>query len=408
MTTYYYWGGATGANDGTSEADAWTGITTAVAGITTGDTLYLKTPIDGSRDDFGDILVDINLPGSYDEWTVIEGYKDTPGDGVDYPFMMARCGIRLQSGRRLMLKYIDADNTSTTRALFQGPASLVYRCKCVVDHPSSTAIIGIDGTCVVECYVEADSSNGGPALNANRGVVINNYIVQNASSGEGIRLATAFRAGFAFGNTIVCTDPSSTGHGIIIEDDNMGNSSAAIMNTIYNFGDGIAFEDGSDPLVNAIFLTYGNLIYNCGTGINNLQGVWTSNSGIACIDDAFGNITSSNYTNINTTHATPVTKQLTASPFVDTTDYQINDATGGGAIIKGLLGIPDNKGITLDEADRISFPTHGAIFPNPNLVFETSDEGFLSLGTGDVGDTVTVSGRSFQKVDDDPIVWRRV
>ena len=41
-------------------------------------------------------------------------------------------------------------------------------------------------------------------------------------------------------------------------------------------------------------------------------------------------------------------------------------------------------------------------------VFTTTDTGSLDLGTGGVGDTVTVSGRSFQKVDDDPIVWRRV
>ena len=40
--------------------------------------------------------------------------------------------------------------------------------------------------------------------------------------------------------------------------------------------------------------------------------------------------------------------------------------------------------------------------------FSVTDEGSLSLGTGGVGDTVIVSGRSFQKVDDDPIVWRRV
>lgn len=39
--------------------------------------------------------------------------------------------------------------------------------------------------------------------------------------------------------------------------------------------------------------------------------------------------------------------------------------------------------------------------------FTTSDTGSLSLGTGGIGDIVTVSGRSFQKVDDDPIVWRR-
>lgn len=43
-----------------------------------------------------------------------------------------------------------------------------------------------------------------------------------------------------------------------------------------------------------------------------------------------------------------------------------------------------------------------------NSEFTTSDSGSLSLGTGGVGDTVTVSDRSFQKVDDNPIVWRRV
>ena len=38
--------------------------------------------------------------------------------------------------------------------------------------------------------------------------------------------------------------------------------------------------------------------------------------------------------------------------------------------------------------------------------FTTTDTGSLSLGTGGVGDTVIVSGRSFQKVSESPIVWR--
>ena len=49
-------------------------------------------------------------------------------------------------------------------------------------------------------------------------------------------------------------------------------------------------------------------------------------------------------------------------------------------------------------------------FINPpvrKVVFTTSDSGSLSLGTGGVGDSVTVSGRTFQKVNDNPIVWRR-
>ena len=40
--------------------------------------------------------------------------------------------------------------------------------------------------------------------------------------------------------------------------------------------------------------------------------------------------------------------------------------------------------------------------------FVTETSGSLSLGTGDVGDTVIVSGRSFQKISDNPIAWRRV
>jgi len=40
-------------------------------------------------------------------------------------------------------------------------------------------------------------------------------------------------------------------------------------------------------------------------------------------------------------------------------------------------------------------------------LFTTTTSGSLSLGTGDVGDTVTVSGKSYQKVNQNPPVWRR-
>ena len=39
-------------------------------------------------------------------------------------------------------------------------------------------------------------------------------------------------------------------------------------------------------------------------------------------------------------------------------------------------------------------------------VFTTTDTGSFDLGTGGAGDTVVVSGRSYQKVSDTPIVWR--
>ena len=49
----------------------------------------------------------------------------------------------------------------------------------------------------------------------------------------------------------------------------------------------------------------------------------------------------------------------------------------------------------------------GGAFVQKKL-FTTTDSGTFALGTGGVGDTVTVSGRSYQKIDDSPIVWRTV
>ena len=48
----------------------------------------------------------------------------------------------------------------------------------------------------------------------------------------------------------------------------------------------------------------------------------------------------------------------------------------------------------------------GSRFDLASPFFTTTDTGSLSLGTGGVGDTVNVSGRSYQKVSDTPIVWR--
>jgi len=70
MATYYYFNGATGNNDGTSEANAWTSLVTAMTGLTAGSTLYLKAATGGVRhdvteDSFG--YVYYTLSGTEDE-----------------------------------------------------------------------------------------------------------------------------------------------------------------------------------------------------------------------------------------------------------------------------------------------------------------------------------------------------
>ena len=57
---------------------------------------------------------------------------------------------------------------------------------------------------------------------------------------------------------------------------------------------------------------------------------------------------------------------LTESPFIDTTNFQLNNAPGGGALLKGKLSRGTRFDPSLLSTDpRIDFPTHGGIIPNP-------------------------------------------
>ena len=79
MATYYYYADASGANDGTSEADAWTDFENALESIGAGDTLYMKKS--ASRvTGMGTIDASMATPDET-KMTNIEGYETTIGDG---------------------------------------------------------------------------------------------------------------------------------------------------------------------------------------------------------------------------------------------------------------------------------------------------------------------------------------
>ena len=84
-------------------------------------------------------------------------------------------------------------------------------------------------------------------------------------------------------------------------------------------------------------------------------------------------------------------------------DFRLNDIAGRGALVKERLPNFEMNLILSGAVKQNPRPVNTFISP-----FTITDEGSLSLGTGDVEDIVTVSGRSFQKVSDNPIVWRRV
>ena len=402
MATWYYSSEATGANDGTSEADAWTDFTTAVTGLSAGDILYLKTPSDGSRVNLGN-FIDITVTGTIDDVTVIEGYKDTPGDGQ--PFMCYTSFLEITDGSSVLMKYLDISNGGggynyqTIQNLY---GAILYRCKVRSVNTSFAAQLNLDSMAIESTFIA--NYNGGVLGIYREGGLYNCCVIQESSDGDGISWNVQYVGNSILTNNIItCTNPSNTGRGIHVAGFQQAADTKFVSNnTIYGFGTGIEVDSATtEKRENVIF--YGNLISNCGSGINNPQTSSSTTDSFFSLANAFGNISGTNHTNISENGIVD-SIQLTASPFEDTTDFVINDTAGGGALLKGLLGLPDVKGLT--ATNRVSYPTYGAVVPSP--FFEYLDSGSFDGSTGGVGDTLTVSGRSYQLIQDNPRVWRRV
>jgi len=362
MADYYYWSGATGANDGSSEADAWTDLTTALSGLTAGSTLYLKSPTDGSRDTFTASYVNLYIIGTVDTMTVFEGYKDTPGDGGPY---LGAGSLRSPSANNdsIIIKYLDIENTNVNYQPFNIAGCILYRCKAnaVLGSNMSAAFMG-DGACIVDCTLIA-STTSNPVARINRGFCVNSYIEQNGD-GDGLNIEIGYRAGTGTGNLIVTTSATNTGSGIYFSGtNNIGNDASALNNTIVGFANGINIANGIGAGSYNQIINYGNIISDCGYGIVNSQSAAVTENSVSAYSNAFYNTTSSNYLNIATKGQVDDV-QLTASPFEDTTYYQVNDTSGGGDLIKGLLGAPNIvDGPTFE--DRKSFNTYGGVVPSP-------------------------------------------
>ena len=109
MADVFYYSQASGDNDGTSEANAFTAIQTALDSLSAGDHLYCKRH--SSRE--GAITTNLTFTtsaGSGGSPTVIEGYGTTPGDGIMY---QTKSPIDF-TGEHVYVKYLDIDTETET------------------------------------------------------------------------------------------------------------------------------------------------------------------------------------------------------------------------------------------------------------------------------------------------------
>ena len=365
MATKYYYSQASGDNDGSSEANAYQDLQTALDALSAGDHLYCKrhSSREGSKTTNLTLTTDSEATAGN---TVVEGYTTTPGDGGMYqtasPIAFNGDGIEIR------YMDVDADGDPSHAIKLQGDGSLAYRCIAVNSYNFGNAMEVLDAA-AVECYVKGKvTSAGDNVFKCNRAHAINCVVViasDSGDAGEAIQAGAGFRINKIVGCLIINedTDGPQSHVGISVNGSSMGAQLFA-NNTITNMNIGIEMVSGpvaartSTP---SIF--YGNILYSLVDGIKNSQGASTVNFGLIAISNAFGAITSAQTTNIASVNDSIT---LTESPFVDTTNYELNNAPGGGALLKGKLG----QGSRFDPSKlstdpQIDFPTHGGIIPNP-------------------------------------------
>jgi len=361
MATVYYDSSATGADDGTSPADAFTVLQTALNSLSAGDHLYVKKG--SSREGAsGTPLTFATHSNANDGSTVIEGYISATGDGGLYE---TSSPIDITADN-CVIKFFDIDSGTATNTLrLRGDYSLAYRCKAVNTNVSGLAAEFIDSA-AVECAFKTTMSTGGttrPVVYIQRGYFINNHVVLGngvATSGCGLRVNTSRMQQSIVGNVIICEDTDAGTSFVGIRCDGINTQQTLLMNnTIFNFNIGIEITEGSGTdVMLSPHVYYGNIIYSCVDGIKNSQGTNVFNFGLFSIQNAFGDITTAQTTNLS--HVID-SISLTESPFVDTTDFKLNDASGGGALLKGTLGRPDPA--DLSSTTRTQFQSLGAMQP---------------------------------------------
>lgn len=362
MAVKYYDAGASGADDGSSASDAWEDLQTAFAGISAGDTLYLKKHSSRVGDN-GSTVITFDKVATSGAPTRIEGYGSTPGDGVlfetsyDLKFL----------GEHAVVAYIDSYITANSPSsfYFNGDNQTAYRCKAYAGYNFGGAGVFIDGS-AIECSFsgKVGAYNDG-VVNINRGNLVNCYVESRSTGsgtngGAGVRIGPDYRMHAVEGCLIVekRTNPGVS-NGIEFYSGTQAQNNSVTRNTIHGFGRaGIHIDQGVAATVLGSTSIYGNLFYDLVYGIENVQRTNTNSFGWKAFNNAYGACTSGQTVGM-TENFNPVA--LSGDPFVDHTDYILNTTSGAGALVRGLQGIPDSKDPT--SSTRLSFPSFGAMQP---------------------------------------------
>jgi len=343
MATKYYYADASGDNDGSSEANAWTDLDTALEGIAAGDILYLKKS--GSRVALAASSTANMATQSDTATTIVEGYGTTPGDGIQWQGGGNAYHVIINAGGNVVFKNIDYESSSASYAWSSNGAIdhvMYYNCRFVNTNTSAgcEALNCRFNSHYINCYFEASQTatdNGVVYITANDGASFHGCVFRG---NRGIyAVNSGFNAPIVVRNCIF-TDGSATPMEIGMDVDLLNSAHEVVIfdvseSTFYGFGtDGIAIREMESSTTNqySIMTIQNNIFYgNSATNAINIEDA-DDTTGIFMVGNAYGGVTNqingagTNVQNLNAT-------SLTADPFVNgpAMDFRLGGSTSGVA-----------------------------------------------------------------------------
>jgi hypothetical protein len=333
----------TGANDGTSEADAWQTWAAAAGGLAAGERLNVKNP--STRFDVSSSV--FFLQGGIGTTPVhIRGYGSTIGDGVLAQMSNA---YLIFNGANLLVEGLDVENGSSPASPIisvNGFNSHLYNCiarKTGISSGTVGSLLAFNGGSIANCYVEIDvdmtTTSGLSPIEVQNGNAYGNIVRFKSRVGAvgalaGIKCEAGNEHASAVIRNLVYTDrgvlPSASISGILLNNlnSNFSGNFHVCNNTIDNMYLGVFLTDQGASTVNSSSAYCNNLITSTPIGF------------IGTSDNNYFRPTNFLINNaVDGVMAGGVeidTLRLTADPYVDAEnqDFTLNDVPGGGAAVR--------------------------------------------------------------------------
>ena len=352
---------SSGNNDGTSEADAWQDFAACLSGVAAGDRVNVKRT--SSRASTGNITWGVS--GTATAPIHIRGYTSTIGDGG----MFEMTQRFIVNGEHVVVEGLDIENGGWTLGLWlSGDYTVAYRCKVTSTSTSGSIARCHDGA-FINVHVAAPI-NSNFIVEALRATLVGCYFHANGGTTTSGARILSLNASHITNNVIDCVfkgNGDSDLIGIEMTGDNNKIGGAIMNNTIENCGIGLQLKEGQDASGVGITVIQDNIVYNGVKGFENLQGTNTSTAGLFLNNNATGSLSGAAYTNMGDVNYNAIT--LSASPFVDTTDYELNSTSGGGALLRqrgALKSLSDPSVVSPTSSSRKTFPDVGPMVrPTP-------------------------------------------